>query len=109
MFLVNVNNIHRFSVMPVCDDEDFLLGPSDPETQFVPQEDDDETLWEVIEITAEKGKIYKVRWKGIDPKTQKPWPQSWVAKHDCTDDLVRDWKLRQGKKKCTCYHLSTMS
>ena len=89
----------------MSDDEHFWLAPSDPETQFVPQEDDDETLWEVIEITAEKGKLYKVRWKGIDPKTQNPWPQSWVAKHDCTDDLVREWKLRQGKKKKgTCYH-----
>ncbi|KAF8800063.1 hypothetical protein BYT27DRAFT_7200560 [Phlegmacium glaucopus] len=76
-----------------------LPEPSDPETQFIPQEDDDETLWEVIEITAEKGHQYKVRWKGIDPETRKPWAQSWVAKHDCTDDLVRDWKLRQAKKK----------
>ena len=89
----------------MSDDEDFSLGHLDPETQFVPQEDDDETLWEVIEITAEKGKLYKVRWKGVDPRTQKPWPQSWVAKHDCTDDLVGEWKLKQGKKKKgTCYH-----
>ena len=88
----------------MSDDEDFWLGPSDPETQFIPKEDDDETLWEVIEITAEKGKLYKVRWKGIDPRTRKPWPQSWVAKQDCTDDLVREWKLKQGKKKGTCYH-----
>ena len=87
-------------------DYEELLDPSEPETQFISQEDDDETLWEVIEITAEKKKLYRVRWKGIDPKTKKPWPQSWVAKHDCTDDLVREWKLRQGKKKKkgTCYH-----
>ena len=93
----------QFSVM--SDYEESPLDPSDPETQFIPQEDDDETLWEVIEITAEKKKLYKVRWKGIDPKTKKPWPQSWVPKHDCTDDLVRDWKLRQAqKKKGTCYY-----
>ncbi|KAF8960772.1 hypothetical protein BDZ97DRAFT_1594011, partial [Flammula alnicola] len=49
-------------------------------------------LWEVIEITAEKGNTYKVRWKGNDPKTMKPWPQSWVKKTDCTDDLVMEWK-----------------
>ena len=84
----------------MSDDElESSLEPSDPETQFIPQENDAETLWEVIEITAEKGKKYRVRWKGDDPKTQKPWPQSWVAKHDCTDDLVLDWKLRQAKKK----------
>jgi hypothetical protein len=93
----------------MSDYEESPLDPSDPETQFVPQEDDDETLWEVIEITAEKAKEYKVRWKGVDPKTRRPWPQSWVAKHDCTDDLVRDWKLRLAKKKGTCYHCLHLS
>ena len=81
----------------MSDDEQESL--SDAETQFIPQEDDDQTLWEVIEITAEKGKAYKVRWKGVNPNTQKPWPQSWVAKHDCTDDLVRHWKLKKNKKR----------
>ena len=88
------------------EDSESALIPSEPETQFIPQEDDDETLWEVIEITAEKKKLYKVRWKGFDPKTQKPWPLSWVPKHDCTDDLVRNWKFKQAqkKRKCTCYY-----
>jgi hypothetical protein len=72
---------------------------SQPETQFVPQEDDMEILWEVIEITAEKGKKYRVRWAGNDPKTRKPWPQSWVPKHDCTDDLVLAWKRKRAFKK----------
>ena len=103
-YLVYANNVCQFSVM--SDYEELAVDPSDPETQFIPQDDDDETLWEVIEITAEKKKLYKVRWKGVDPKTQKPWPQSWVAKHDCTDDLVRNWKLRQAqkKKKGMCYY-----
>lgn len=94
------------------EDEEILAEPSDPETQFIPQDDDEETLWEVIEITAEKGREYKVRWKGIDPNTQKPWPQSWVAKHDCTDDLVAQWKLKQAKKKkksSLLFHLSARS
>ena len=68
---------------------------SQPETQFIPQEDDLEVLWEVIEITAEKAKQYRVRWAGNDPKTRKPWPQSWVPKHDCTDDLVLAWKHKK--------------
>ena len=103
-YLAYANNIRQFSVM--SDHDESALDPSDPETQFISQEDDDETLWEVIEITAEKKKLYKVRWKGVDPKTKKPWPQSWVAKHDCTDDLVRNWKLRQAqkKKKGMCYY-----
>src|SRR5271154_6262470 len=89
-------------------DEGIPSEPSDPETQFIPQEDDEETLWEVIEITAERGREYKVRWKGIDPQTQKPWSQSWVAKHDCTDDLVAQWKLKR-KKSSLSFHLSALS
>ncbi|KAJ7584077.1 hypothetical protein C8J56DRAFT_728414, partial [Mycena floridula] len=49
-------------------------------------------LWTVIAITQEKGKKYKVKWEGTDPKTNKPWPESWVAKSDCTPDLVQEWK-----------------
>ena len=75
------------------------LEISEPDTQFVPQEDDAETLWEVIEITAEKGGAYKVKWAGLDPKTRKPWAQSWVHKRDCTDRLVMEWKRKQALKK----------
>lgn len=60
--------------------------------QFEPQEDDEDLLWEVEKITQERKKEYKVKWKGIDPKTRKPWEQSWVAKKDCTPDLVIAWK-----------------
>lgn len=70
-----------------------------PSTQFVSQEDDEQVLWEVIEITAENSAMYKVRWAGDDPATGKPWPQSWVLKHDCTPDLVQSWKLKQAKKR----------
>jgi hypothetical protein len=70
-----------------------------PDTQFVFKEGDDEALWDVIEITAEKDRQYKVRWAGTDPATGKPWPQSWVAKHDCTDILVEQWKGRRAKER----------
>ena len=76
--------------MSESDPEDFVR-----ETQFVPQDDDEETLWEVVEIIAEKGKKYQVLWAGTDPKTGKPWPPDWVPKHDCTDDLVRAWKKKK--------------
>ncbi|TFK50502.1 hypothetical protein OE88DRAFT_263559 [Heliocybe sulcata] len=72
---------------------------SDFETQFVPQENDDEELWEVIEITGEQGNRYCVKWAGLDPATGKPWAQSWVPKHDCTDDLVEEWKRKKARKK----------
>ncbi|PFH47493.1 hypothetical protein AMATHDRAFT_129686, partial [Amanita thiersii Skay4041] len=49
-------------------------------------------LWEVIEITSERSKSYRVKWKGNDPATGKPWAQSWVPKGDVTNDLVIKWK-----------------
>ncbi|KAF7800277.1 hypothetical protein EIP86_011525 [Pleurotus ostreatoroseus] len=69
------------------------------ETQFEPRDDDSETLWEVEEITAERKNAYRVRWAGVDPKTKKPWPQSWVEKHDCTDDLVIAWKKKKRRQE----------
>lgn len=80
---------------------------SERETQFVYQSGDEEVLWEVQEITDERGKKYKVKWAGTDPATGKPWAQSWVAKHDCTDDLVVEWKAKKkrraaGKKRGAC-------
>ncbi|KIK26296.1 hypothetical protein PISMIDRAFT_271599 [Pisolithus microcarpus 441] len=72
---------------------------SEFETQFVPRSNDDEVLYEVEEITAETLHKYRVKWAGLDPATQKPWPQSWVDKHDCTDALVAEWKAKKAKKK----------
>jgi hypothetical protein len=68
-------------------------------TQFIPQSDDEETLWKVIEITAERPKQYKVKWEGINPDTGKPWAQSWVPKSDCTDDLRKVWKMKLNDTK----------
>lgn len=69
------------------------------QTQFVPPENDDEKLWDVIEILAERGKRYRVKWAGNDPSTGKPWAPSWVLKQDCTDDLIYAWKIKQAQKK----------
>lgn len=87
--------------MSPSDDSDVV---SERETQFVEQSGDEDVLWAVQEITAERGKLYKVKWAGVDPKTGKPWAQSWVPKHDCTDDLVVEWKKKKlaGKKRGAC-------
>lgn len=69
------------------------------ETQFIPKSDDDETLWEVLEITGERHGQYKVNWAGMDPSTGRPWAQSWVPKCDCTDDIVKAWKKKRKLKK----------
>lgn len=71
---------------------------SEYETQFEPRSNDDDALWEVIEIVAERGKKYRVRWAGNDPKTGRPWPLDWVPKHDCTDHLVGEWKKKKATK-----------
>lgn len=82
--------------MPSDEESGTSVIVSEFETQFIPRSGDEEVLWAVQEITAERGKKYKVKWVGADPATGKSWPQSWVAKHDCTNDLVVEWK---GKKK----------
>ncbi|KAG6827301.1 hypothetical protein H0H92_012398 [Tricholoma furcatifolium] len=79
-------------------DSDSEVYERDSQSQFVSKEGDDEVLWEVVEITAEKQNFYKVRWAGVDPQTNKPWAQSWVTKSDCTDDLVHEWKRKKLKK-----------
>ncbi|KAI0002522.1 hypothetical protein BJV74DRAFT_751722, partial [Russula compacta] len=50
------------------------------------------TSWEVVEIVAEDGKRYQVRWAGKDPKTGKPWPLDWVPNSHCSSELVKDWE-----------------
>ncbi|KAI0652056.1 hypothetical protein C8Q79DRAFT_1005287 [Trametes meyenii] len=82
-------------------DDDGDLSPSQPQTQFIPGDDDEGQMWDVVEILEENGRKYKVRWKDTrDKKTGEitHWPPSWVYKHDCTDDLIAAWK-RQKKRK----------
>ncbi|KAJ3549108.1 hypothetical protein NMY22_g997 [Coprinellus aureogranulatus] len=68
------------------------------ESQFVPQSGDEENLWEIVGIIREKGNKYKVKWAGEDPKTGKPWGNSWVKKSDVTPDVVEEWKEKQAEK-----------
>lgn len=56
-------------------------------------------LWEVIEITAERPKLYRVKWKGNNPVTGRPWPQDWIPKKDVTDDLKEVWKEKKKEKE----------
>lgn len=80
-------------------ESDEPLEVSQLDTPFVAQSGDEEVMWEVEEITAEKGQQYKVKWAGVDPDTKKPWPQSWVSKEDCTDELVMEWKVKQAEQR----------
>ncbi|KAF8335125.1 hypothetical protein F5887DRAFT_892276 [Amanita rubescens] len=91
---------------------------SSSEHQFQPREDDEEVLWDVIDIIDEKRAQYLVNWAGVDPATKKPWKPSWVAKGDVTDDLVEKWKKhkkeRQGsaaarRKKCALQYFDDYS
>jgi len=70
------------------------------ETQFEPHESDSaETFWDVKCILNEKPGFYFVDWDGVNPATGNPWPPSWVAKIDCTNDLIQEWKAARRKKK----------
>ncbi|CUA77128.1 Nascent polypeptide-associated complex subunit alpha, muscle-specific form [Rhizoctonia solani] len=69
------------------------------ETQFEARSDDEENLYNVEKILAEKGGKYLVQWEGIDPTTGEKWAPDWVPKTDCTDDLIADWKREKAAKK----------
>ena len=70
------------------------------ETRFEPYESDhSEAFWDVKCILNEKPGFYFVDWDGVDPATGKPWPPSWVAKSDCTNELIQEWKAAKRKKK----------
>lgn len=68
------------------------------ETQFIPRSDDDETLWQVEAVLAEKGSLYLIKWAGKD-SYGKPWENSWVPKHDVTDDCIQEWKAKKAKNQ----------
>lgn len=55
------------------------------------------TEWEVIEIIAEDGKLFQVRWAGNDPETGKPWPLDWIPSSHCSADLVKAWERKKGE------------
>jgi hypothetical protein len=74
---------------------------SDWSQWFEPREDDSEMVYEVVEITGETQDRYQVCWNGEDPKTRKPWPQSWLPKEDCANDLVLMWNSKRPKRKRT--------
>ncbi|KAF8176325.1 hypothetical protein K438DRAFT_1770532 [Mycena galopus ATCC 62051] len=75
-----------------------VIEISDRETPFSPHPSDEEQLWDTIAILKEKKGQYLVKWAGVD-KQGKPWPDSWVHKRDCTDDLVQAWKRQKAQKK----------
>nr|ODN82515.1 hypothetical protein L203_05322 [Cryptococcus depauperatus CBS 7841] len=76
-------------------------SPSFPETQFISKDDDDDNLYDALDILDERGpKVkgeYLVKWSGVDQLTGLPWEPSWVAKNGCTDELIKDWKEKKRK------------
>ncbi|KAJ3983453.1 hypothetical protein F5890DRAFT_192885 [Lentinula detonsa] len=74
---------------------------SEAETQFIDLPDDDVNLWDAVEIVGESATQFKIKWDGMNPATGKPWPDSWVQKHDATPDLVQGWRLNHPRKIST--------
>ena len=80
------------------DDYDYESDVSSLDTHFQERDGDEDNLWEVEAIVAERGRRYQVRWAGVDDKGA-PWPLDWVPKEDCTDPLVRKWKKTKARKR----------
>jgi len=78
--------------------DDYESDVSSLDTHFRERDGDEDNLWEVEAIVAEKGSRYQVRWAGVDDKGA-PWPLDWVPKEDCTDPLVRKWKKQKARKR----------
>lgn len=79
------------------------MASDDEDTQTQPHSEED-GMWPVIEILAEKNNRYRVQWEGIDPTTGKPWAASWVLKSEANDLLVQAWKekkaLKSQRRRC---------
>ena len=78
--------------------DDYESDVSSLDTHFQERDGDEDNLWEVEAIVAERGSRYQVRWAGVDDKGA-PWPLDWVPKEDCTDPLVRKWKKQKARKR----------
>lgn len=68
-----------------------LPSSSQSEVEFIPKSDDEETLYNVECILAERRGQYLVKWEGVD-ENGGDWPHDWVPKADCTPELVKEWK-----------------
>jgi len=79
-------------------DHDEPSDVSSLDTHFQERDGDEDNLWEVEAIVAERGAQYRVRWAGVDD-CGAPWPLDWVPKKDCTDPLVRKWKREKARKR----------
>ena len=70
------------------------------ETQFEEGDSDDE-LWDAEGILDERGESrtgeYLINWRGVDPRTGRPWDPTWERKNGCSDDLIRSWKARKAR------------
>lgn len=73
-------------------------SPEIPSTQFIPEANDADNLYEAVEIMDERGAPvdgeYLIKWSGTD-KYGRPWKPSWEKKSGCTDALIMEWKEKK--------------
>ena len=50
-------------------------------------------------ILEEKGRKYKIQWKGTDPETGRPYKPTWEPKENANEEAVQDWKDRKAARK----------
>lgn len=72
--------------------------PDIPSTQFIPEANDADNLYEAVEIMDERGPPvdgeYLIKWSGTD-EYGRPWKPSWEKKSGCTDALIMEWKEKK--------------
>ncbi|ADV20095.1 hypothetical protein I305_01268 [Cryptococcus gattii E566] len=73
-------------------------SPDIPSTQFIPEANDADNLYEAVEIMDERGPPvegeYLIKWSGTD-EYGRPWKPSWEKKSGCTDALIMEWKEKK--------------
>ncbi|KAE8537696.1 hypothetical protein D1P53_005752 [Cryptococcus gattii VGV] len=73
-------------------------SPDIPSTQFIPEANDADNLYEAVEIMDERGPPvdgeYLIKWSGTD-EYGRPWNPSWEKKSGCTDALIIEWKEKK--------------
>lgn len=83
------------------------MAQESEESDFVPQSDDDENMWDIDGIVEEDRGKYKVKWAGENPATGKGWRDSWVKKSEVTPDVAEIWKEEKAKRAGPYTYLPT--
>lgn len=58
-------------------------------------------MYKIKDIIDEDRTRYHIRWEGHDPKTGKPWPDTWEPKLNANKPAVEAWKKQKAEQRGT--------